>query len=103
MSKLNPIVVDGIVRVGGRLQNAPLDDEMKHPIILPSEHHVTKLLIIHHHHLVGHSGAGMTWTAQREVLGVERRRNSAKGDRQVFLMQAKKCQEDGTIHGRPSS
>ena len=66
LSKLNPIVGDGIVRVGGRLQNAPLDDEMKHPIILPSDHHVTKLLIIHHHHLVGHLGAGMTWTALRE-------------------------------------
>ena len=66
MSKLNPIVVDGIVQVGCRLQNAPLDDEMKHPIILPSDHHMTKLWIIHHHHLVGHSGAGMTWTALRE-------------------------------------
>ncbi|XP_072174665.1 uncharacterized protein [Diadema setosum] len=34
MPKLNPILVDGIIRVGGRLENAPLDDEMKHPIIL---------------------------------------------------------------------
>ncbi|XP_071504209.1 uncharacterized protein [Diadema antillarum] len=70
MSKLNPILVDGIIRVGGRLENAPLDDETKHPIILPSDHHVTKLLIVHHHHLVGHSGAGMTWTALREKYWV---------------------------------
>ena len=73
LSKLNPIVVDGIVRVGGgRLQNAPFDDEMKHPFILPSDQHVTKLLIIHQHHLVGHSGAGMTWTALREKYWVLR-------------------------------
>ena len=72
LSKLNPIVVDGIVRVGGRLQNAPLDDDMKHLIILPSDHQMTKLLIIHHHHLVGHSGAGMTCTVLREKYWVLR-------------------------------
>ena len=33
---------------------------------------MTKLLIIHHYHLVGHSGAGMTWTALREKYWVLR-------------------------------
>ncbi|XP_071490097.1 uncharacterized protein [Diadema antillarum] len=65
VKKLNPIVVDGIVRIGGRLGNAPLDYDEKHPVILPHDHHVTRLLISHHHHLVGHSGAGMTWSSLR--------------------------------------
>ena len=34
----------GISRVGGRIQNSS-DYQSKHPLLLPSEHHVTKLLI----------------------------------------------------------
>ncbi|XP_038062578.1 uncharacterized protein LOC119733069 [Patiria miniata] len=61
-----------ILRVGGRLRNAPIDQEMKHPIILPSNHKVTELVIIHHHLLVGHSGVGMTWSSLREKFWVVR-------------------------------
>ncbi|XP_072172027.1 uncharacterized protein [Diadema setosum] len=72
VKKLNPIVVDGIVRNCGRLGNAPLDYDEKHPVILPHDHHVTRLLILHHHHLVGHSGAGMTWSSLRTRYWVMR-------------------------------
>ncbi|XP_071491771.1 uncharacterized protein [Diadema antillarum] len=65
LKKLNPVVVNGILRIGGRLGNSPLDYDAKHPIILPHEHHVTRLLITHHHHLVGHSGSGLTWSSLR--------------------------------------
>eukprot|EP00057_Strongylocentrotus_purpuratus_P002697 XP_003725052.1 PREDICTED: uncharacterized protein LOC100888496 [Strongylocentrotus purpuratus] len=66
LEKLNATVIDGILRVGGRINNAPVEFDVKHPIILPSQHHVTKLLILHHHLNVGHSGAGMTWASLRE-------------------------------------
>ncbi|XP_072165934.1 uncharacterized protein [Diadema setosum] len=69
MSKLNPILVDGIIQVGRRLENAPLNDEMKHPIILPSDHHVMKLLIVHHHHLVGHSEPGRPGQPSERNIG----------------------------------
>ena len=47
MSKLYPILDnDGILRVGGRLENAPVVYEPKHPIILPYRHHVTNELVI---------------------------------------------------------
>ena len=35
---------DGILLVGGRLENAPVEYETKHPIILPYRHHVTELI-----------------------------------------------------------
>ena len=35
----------GILRVGGRLQNSSSDYQSKHQLLLPSNHHVTKLLI----------------------------------------------------------
>ena len=72
LRKLNPVLMDGILRVGGRLSNAPVDQELKHPIILPYDHKVTELIIVHHHLLVGHSGVGMTWSALREKFWVIR-------------------------------
>ena len=42
LKSLNPILVDGVLRVGGRLQNA--ESVEKNPIILPN-HHLTRLLI----------------------------------------------------------
>ncbi|XP_071479017.1 uncharacterized protein [Diadema antillarum] len=72
LAKLNPIVHDGVLRVGGRLAKAPLSDDVKHPLILPHDHHVTNLLVSHFHEEVGHSGAGMTWTALREKFWILR-------------------------------
>ena len=42
----------GILRVGGRLQNSSSDYQSKHQLLLPSKHHVTKLLIIDVHQSV---------------------------------------------------
>ena len=53
---LNPFVADGILRVGGRLENAPISFQTKHPVILPSKHHVTNLIIQNCHRQQGHCG-----------------------------------------------
>ena len=45
LSKLNPQVHDGLLRVGGRIGQAPLCYDLKHPVILPYKHHVTDLII----------------------------------------------------------
>ena len=59
--KLDPFLdVDGIVRVGGRLRRASLTDDIKFPIILPRNSHVTKLIIKHFHERTHHQGKGMT-------------------------------------------
>ena len=36
---------EGILQVGGRLKNAPLSETAQHPIILPKNHHVSKLVV----------------------------------------------------------
>ena len=66
LRKLRPIVHQGLLRVGGRLRNARENFDVKHPIILPSSHHVTRLLIEDHHCLMGHSGMASTWTSLRQ-------------------------------------
>ncbi|XP_052855136.1 uncharacterized protein LOC128263898 [Drosophila gunungcola] len=40
---------EGLLRVGGRLQNASLDYEAKHPILLPKDHPVTRAIIFYYH------------------------------------------------------
>ena len=54
--KLNPLVVDGLLCVGGPLLRSSLHSESKNQIILPKEDHVTRLVIEHYHRICGHSG-----------------------------------------------
>ena len=59
--QLNPIVVEGVLRVGGRLDNVNFNFDLRHPIILPQCSHLTFLIIDHSHSkLVGHSGVNAT-------------------------------------------
>ena len=54
--KLDPELRDGLLCVGGRLRHAPIEEEQRHPVILPKKHHVVDLIIRHYHLLSGHSG-----------------------------------------------
>ena len=56
IAKLDPTPIEGILRVGGRLQKSPIDQEAKHPTILPKDHHVLDLIIRHYHLVSGPSG-----------------------------------------------
>ena len=59
--KLDPFVDDdGILRVGGRLRRASLSDDMKFPIILPRNSHVTTLIVRYFHERTSHQGKTMT-------------------------------------------
>ena len=63
---LNPFVDgSGIVRVGGRLNKADIPSNQKNPIILPGNHHVSRLLVGHHHEKVKHQGKHFTEGAVR--------------------------------------
>lgn len=54
------IDTDGIVKVGGRLCHSSLSDTLKHPIVIPKAHHVTKLIIADSHERTNHQGKGFT-------------------------------------------
>ncbi|KAK3727758.1 hypothetical protein QZH41_005217 [Actinostola sp. cb2023] len=66
LKNLSPILEEGILRVGGRLVNAPVEETLKHPAILPSKHHVTNLIVSHYHKGNGHVGANQTLSAIRQ-------------------------------------
>ncbi|XP_063441997.1 uncharacterized protein LOC134722318 [Mytilus trossulus] len=57
---------DGLIRCGGRINNAPLPENAKFPYLIPTKHRLTNLLIndIHIENL--HSGIGSTVTYLRQ-------------------------------------
>lgn len=53
---LEPQIVDGVLRVGGRLHRSALPEDTKHPVILPKSSHVSTLILHQIHQKVGHGG-----------------------------------------------
>jgi hypothetical protein len=47
---------DNLIRAGGRLQNSSLTYDVKHPIVLPNDHHLIKMLVKHVHIEQLHAG-----------------------------------------------
>ncbi|KAK3742103.1 hypothetical protein QZH41_020261, partial [Actinostola sp. cb2023] len=61
MVKLSPVIDEnGLLRIGGRLNEADLSNEERHPLILPSSHHVAALVVEHYHAKVKHQGRVFT-------------------------------------------
>jgi hypothetical protein len=65
LTHLSPFVdKNGVLRVGGRLSNTPLDDSCKHPVILPKKG--GERIIEWYHSEVHHSGRTATVNALRQ-------------------------------------
>jgi len=63
--RLQPVVIDNILRVRGCLNQASFDLNVRHPIILSQNLHLTKLVIRQRHLEVSHSGPSQTWACLR--------------------------------------
>ena len=64
--KLDPYLDDeGLLRVGGRIRNAALPIDLRHPILLPKECHLTQLIVGHYHEQCQHQGRGITLSTIR--------------------------------------
>ena len=77
--KLSPFKSkDGLIKVGGRLSNADISEEAKHPILLPHDHHINKLIIEHYHVRAGHSGVERILGEIRQRFWIVRGRLAVK-------------------------
>eukprot|EP00105_Crassostrea_gigas_P034805 XP_019918953.1 PREDICTED: uncharacterized protein LOC105318561 [Crassostrea gigas] len=63
---LDPFLDDGILRVGGRLHQSSIPAEMKHPIILTKDHHVSTIILRQIHQELMHSGRNHMLAKLRE-------------------------------------
>ena len=78
LKKLNPKVENRLLCAVGRLERAPVDDEMKHPVILPHKHHVTDLIIKEYHEKVGHMGQESVLASLRSKYWVVKGRSAVR-------------------------
>lgn len=79
LASLSPFVhSDGLLRVGGRLQNACMSFDEKHPIILPTNSMITKLMIRCAHRDLLHGGAQLTTHRLRERYWIIGGRNEIR-------------------------
>ncbi|XP_050677701.1 uncharacterized protein LOC126974279 [Leptidea sinapis] len=54
---LSPFIdSNNLIRVGGRLQNSNYSYDVKHPVLLCSKHHLTKILFLKYHKSLFHAG-----------------------------------------------
>ena len=75
---------DGLMRVGGRIENSTMPCSAKFPILLPREHHFTKLYVWLCHFNVKHNGVRETLTELRSKYWII-------GGRQVVRKILSKC------------
>ena len=76
--KLDPQLTDVLLRVGGRLEKAPVQLDAKHPIILPASHHVVHLIVSFYHSTSGHSGTEHVLSMIRERFWTVKARATVK-------------------------
>ncbi|XP_065076361.1 uncharacterized protein LOC135699964 [Ochlerotatus camptorhynchus] len=77
LNKLNPIFIDGVFSVGGRLAKAPVSASRKHPIILCHRHPLAKVVLDYYHRKNFHSGMQLLVSTVRERFWVTRIRSLA--------------------------
>jgi len=65
-----PFVVDGVIRIGGRLVRAEASIDFRHLIVLPQRHHVTGLVVDDAHRHCDHYGAQYVSNLLRERFHV---------------------------------
>ena len=70
LTPLCPILVDGIICVGGRLRHAPVAPQAIHPPLIPREHPIATLLIRHHHEILGHAGREHVLSVLRQKIWI---------------------------------
>ena len=85
--------LDNCLRIEGRLENADLPLDSKHPLILPGRHPLTGLIVQYQHEQAGHGGPAYTLMKTRErfwiIHGISRVKFYIAHCRKCALLKAK--------------
>ena len=96
LRKLSPILLDQVIRVGGRLDRASINPDAKHPVILPYKSHVTDLIIKYYHELSGHSGCEYVLSSLRKKFWVIKGNSAVRCN----LLQCHACRRSHGARGK---
>ncbi len=90
MKHLNPFKDEnGIMRLKGRLENAPLTYDTIHPKLLPANHPFTTLVIRHAHTELFHAGVQSTLATLRQEYYIIRGRKTVRS----YILSCVQCQK----------
>ena len=65
-SRLDPFLDrNKLVRIGGRIKQASISQDTKHPVVLPGQGHISKILARHYHEKALHQGKGVAFNEIR--------------------------------------
>ena len=79
LKTLHPFIdQEGLLRVGGRLQQSTLSYQAIHQMILPASQHFTKLVVSAEHIRLHHTGPQLLTASLREKYWIPRIRNLVK-------------------------
>jgi hypothetical protein len=96
IAKLSPYMgEDGLLRVKGRLDEAEMSYDGKHPIIVPRSH-LAVLLVRFHHELLKHAGVNAMLTSLRDQYWIVGARRIAKRVKR----QCVSCQKQDALHAQ---
>lgn len=70
LHKLNPFIEKGLIRVGGRLENSNMSYSAKHPVILPKDSDISRIIIENLHRKLGHLGRNTVLNALRQEFWI---------------------------------
>lgn len=95
-------VENWFLSVGERLESALIDEDLKHPFLLPSHHHITEQIIQYHHSQVGQLGQESVLSSLRErfCLGFERMFCSALCVREMSRLPEEKIIYQRAVQGQ---
>ncbi|KRZ09243.1 hypothetical protein T11_4328, partial [Trichinella zimbabwensis] len=80
LQQFDPFIDEhGLLRIGRRLQNSDLPENMKHPILLPDKQPTTTAIIRRCHLRQLHGGCELTLATLRQRYWILRRRREVKG------------------------
>ena len=87
LQQLSPIISENVLKVNRRLKQSNLPTELKHPVILPSDHHVTQIIIPDIHENSLHSGRYHTLAISREHYWIINANSVIKSIISMYTMQ----------------
>ena len=91
---------ENIIRCRGRIEASSLPYDTKFPILLPSDHHITRLIIMQNHEDVFHNGVRETLTQLRSRFWVTKGRQVVK----KLIAKCNVCRKlEGKGYGIPAS
>ena len=91
---------DKIIRCHGRIEASPLPYDTKFPTLLPSDHHITRLIVMQCHEDVIHNGERETLTQLRSRFWITKGRQVVK----KIISKCTPCRKlEGKSYGIPAA